>query len=441
MTQKRILKLLLWLLLGCVARPAAAQAVSRLAADYLAGYQQLRIPEQTFDFHQNLRQIPPAEQLRRQHDFFLNVQRQLAAVKRSGLGLTEQITYDHLAYEAAQNLRRVTLETAFRRTNAAVPATGLAALPNHHAWYALYARQYTSTARTADELFAFGQQQVARVQGEIRRLRRQMGYGQDSAGFYRYLASDKFVLTDTATIIRRYRALERRLRAHLPVAFADTAVPALRIRLWEGATPATPPGIYREGSFDFNFASGRHNTRAMEWIFEHEGIPGHHYQSSLQRKAGPLSPLSALTFYSGNAEGWGCYVEYLGKQLGLYQQPEAELGKWEWDLVRSARVVLDVGIHDRGWTHAQALAYWQANVPGQQDIAEREINRVTNWPGQCLSYKVGAQVIEDLKTQLEHRPGFSLRRFHAAYLALSRLPLEVVTSHIGAVYNTLGKLG
>jgi uncharacterized protein (DUF885 family) len=108
-------------------------------------------------------------------------------------------------------------------------------------------------------------------------------------------------------------------------------------------------------------------------------------------------------------------------------------------LVRSARVVLDVGIHDRGWTHAQARAYWQANVPGQEDIAEREINRVTNWPGQCLSYKVGAQRIETMKSRLAQRPDFNLPRFHSAYLALSRLPLEVVERHIEGVYDSLSK--
>jgi uncharacterized protein (DUF885 family) len=431
------------LLILALSHPARAQSVDKLASEYLAGYQQLNIPELGFDYQENLRQVPAADQLKRQQAFFRAMQRRLAAVKRTKLTLKEQIAYDHLAYETAHNLQRLVLETAFRKTSAAVPATGMAALPSHHTWYALYTKQYTSTSLGADELFAFGQQQVQRVQGEIRRLRRQMGYGQDSAGFYRYLASDKFFLTDSNQIIQCYRGIERRIRQHLPVAFADTAVPYLRIRTWPGATPATPPGMYRnsEVSYDFNFSTGRHNTRAMEWIYEHEGIPGHHYQASLQSKSPPYSPLSAITFYSGNAEGWGCYVEYLGRQLGLYQQPELELGKWEWDLVRSARVVLDVGIHDRGWTRAQALAYWQANVPGQDDIAEREINRVTNWPAQCLSYKVGAQRIEEMKARLARRPGFSLRRFHAAYLALSGLPLEVVERNIEAVYTSLNVAG
>ncbi|QKG51680.1 DUF885 domain-containing protein [Hymenobacter sp. BRD67] len=431
---RRILNLFLLLAFASVAR---AQAVEKLAADYLAGYQQLRIPPLDFDYQLNLRQIPARANLQRQQAFFLAVQHRLGGVKPAGLRLAERITVDHLRYETAQNLRRVALEIAFQEAGGQVPATGLAALPNHSAWYALYARQYTSTPLPADALFTFGQQQVKRVQGEIRRLRRQMGYAQDSAGFYRYLSSEKFLLTDSTQILARYRVIERQIKRRLPVLFADTAVPYLRIRPWPGATAAMPPGIYQPGSYEFNFATGRHNIRAMEWIFEHEGIPGHHYQASMQRRSRPYSPLSASTFYSGNAEGWGCYVEYLGKQLGLYQQPETELGKWEWDLVRSARVVLDVGIHDRGWTHAQALAYWQANVPGQADIAEREINRVTTWPGQCLSYKVGAQRIEDMKGRLARRPGFAIQRFHAAYLALSRLPLEVVERHIEEVYDSL----
>lgn len=431
---------ILGLLLGVFAMPAQAQSVmAKLAADYLAGYERLAIPTTGFDYQENLRQIPKAPQLKRQQGFFEAMQRRLAAVQRPALPLAEQITYDHLRYEIGHELDRLTLEQAFRRAAGVVPATGLATLPDHHAWYAWYARHYTSTSRTPDELFAFGQQQVARVQGEIRRLRQQLGYGSDSAGFYRYLAADTFLLTDSTQILRRYRVLEHRIRARLPALFADTAVPALGIRTWQGATLAMPPGIYRNGSYEFNFATGRHNQRAMEWIFMHEGIPGHHYQFWVQHRGAPYSPLSAQTFYSGNAEGWGCYVEYLGQQLGLYLQPAQELGKWEWDLVRSARVVLDVGIHDRGWTKAQALAYWHANVPGQDEIAEREINRVTNWPGQCLSYKVGAQCIEDLKARVAGQPGFSVQRFHAAYLALSGLPLEVVVRNFEVVYSAVSR--
>ena len=314
-----------------------AQSVEKLSAEYLIGYLKLDVPEWGYDYQENLRQILSASQLKRQQVFFVGMQHRLATVKRSGLRLESQIAYDHLSYELAQNLRRTALELAFRQAAGTVPTTGLAALFNHHSWYAYYAHEHTSTTLTADELFAFGQQQVARVQGEIRRLRQQMGYGADSAGFYRYLAADQFFLTDSNQIIQRYRGIEQRIRAHLPVAFADTAVPALHIRTWPAATAAMPPGSYHAGSYDFNFATGRHNTRAMEWIFAHEGIPGHHYQASVQQRTKLYSPLMAKAFYSSNAEGWGCYVEYLGKQLGLYQQPEVELGKWEWDLVRSAR--------------------------------------------------------------------------------------------------------
>lgn len=433
---------ILGLLLGLAAGGPVtmAQSVKQLTADYLAGCERLHIPQIGFDYQENLRRIPPPADVQQQQTFFRTMQRRVAAVRRAPLSPTDQISYDHLTYELDHQLAYLPLALAFR-PGAAVPATGLAALPNHHAWYAWYAHHYTSTALTPDELFAFGQQQVRRVQGEIRRLRGQLGYAADSAGFYRMLAADSFFLTDSSQILRQYRVIERRTRARLPLLFADTAVPALGIRTWPGATPAMPPGIYREGTYDFNFATGRHNRRAMAWIFAHEGLPGHHYQFSIQHRQPALSPLSEQTFYSGNAEGWGCYVEYLGRELDLYAQPAQELGKWEWDLVRSARVVLDVGIHDRGWTKAQALAYWHANVPGQADIAEREINRVTAWPGQCLSYKVGADFIEQQRTRLARQPGFDIRRFHAAYLALSGLPLEVVARHLDRLYQATAKKG
>lgn len=435
----KVWAMLLWLAPWWPA--ATAQSVAKLTADYVAGCARLHVPETGFDYQQNLRQLPAPADLKQQQTFFRAMQRRVTAVRRTTLPPADQVGYDHLTYEIGHQLDRLTLELAFRKQPAVVPTTGLAALPNHHGWYAWYARHYTSTARTPDELFAFGQQQVRRVQAEIRRLRTRMGYAADSAGFYRMLAADTFFLTDSNQIMRQYRVIEQRIRARLPVLFADTAVPALGIRTWAGATAAMPPGIYRDGNYDFNFATGRHNRRAMEWIFEHEGLPGHHYQFSIQHRNPPLSALSEQTFYSGNAEGWGCYVEYLGPQLGLYAQPAQELGKWEWDLVRSARVVLDVGIHDRGWTKTQALAYWHANVPGQADIAEREINRVTNWPGQCLSYKVGADFIEQQRTRLARQPAFDIRRFHAAYLALSGLPLEVVARHLDWVYQASGKKG
>src|SRR5690606_11577133 len=109
-----------------------------------------------------------------------------------------------------------------------------------------------------------------------------------------------------------------------------------------------------------------------------------------------------------------------------------ELGKWEWDLVRSVRVVLDAGIHGLGWSREQALEYWEEHIPGQPDLADREVTRVTHWPAQALSYKVGADAIQRLRDRLAKALGqrFDAARFHRALLELGMVPLPLIEEHI-----------
>jgi uncharacterized protein (DUF885 family) len=143
------------------------------------------------------------------------------------------------------------------------------------------------------------------------------------------------------------------------------------------------------------------------------------------------TPLQQLFLYPGNFEGWGCYVEYYGKELGLYKDVYCYLGKCEWDLVRSARLVLDAGIHYYGWSHQQALAYWNATIPSQHEIAEREVSRVTNWPGQTLSYKVGAACIMQLrKAWQERHQGRSVVGFHKWFMQMGNCPLVVLKNNL-----------
>ena len=121
-------------------------------------------------------------------------------------------------------------------------------------------------------------------------------------------------------------------------------------------------------------------------------------------------------------------MEAYGQELGLYQNPYSELGRWEWDLVRSARIVLDAGIHARGWTREQALDYWQRTVPGAAAIAPREVSRVTGWPAQALTYKVGQERLRQLRARAENELGskFDVRAFHGAVLQNGQRPLPVV---------------
>jgi len=153
----------------------------------------------------------------------------------------------------------------------------------------------------------------------------------------------------------------------------------------------------------------------MEWLYLHEALPGHHLQSVFFNGEAP--------FYFGTSEGWACYVEKLGKQLGLYENVLMELGEHEWDLVRSARLVMEVGIHYFGWSHGDALKFWRENIKGQDEIANREITRITAWPGQSLCYKMGAITIKRIVADLVAM-GKTLIESHGFILLNSGYPLE-----------------
>ncbi len=221
-------------------------------------------------------------------------------------------------------------------------------------------------------------------------------------------------------------------------------VPLVRAEEWPDAGPNTPPGIYRgavdsaltDFVFQFNFHTGRYNSRAMSWLYMHEAIPGHHLQA-VQPINGSAGDLRDNMFYSGTSEGWACYVEYHGDELGLYADPYQRLGKWEWDLVRSVRLVLDAGIHYYGWSHDKGLAYWKSHIPGQDGIAEREVTRVTNWAAQALTYKVGADRIQRLRDRYAvecANMGIlpDIVRFHRAFLGMGQVPMEVVERNMVA---------
>lgn len=402
-------------------------------------YASLGIRFSPFDYRDELQAIPDLGSINAQKAFFLSTQKQLQSIDRKALRAHHQLQYDHLAYEIDFNLYRLSLETQFRTSaEATIPPDGLSTLPFD--WYALRIKRYTSIDITPAELFEYGEAEVARVQREIRRIRNQLGYANDSLGFYKALSSESFVLSDKAEILRRYEKIEATVNQHLKNVFIDTDVSEIEFMEWPRADRFTPPGYYSPADanaygvavFHFNFFNERHNTRSMEWLYLHEAVPGHHYQWWMRNHLPEQPDFKRHFSYSGNFEGWAAYIEYLGKDLGVYQDPYSELGKWEWDLVRSTRIMIDVGIHHFGWSKDEAIECWMKHIPGQDEIAEREVVRCLNWPGQALSYKVGAWKIQQMAeiVRKEIPDAFSLPAFHRAYLMAGQTPLAVVEKHI-----------
>lgn len=399
---------------------------------FVTEYSALGIPEFTFSYQQYFSSIPSTGSLQKQKEFFKRTQETLKQFAKAKLTLADQSKYMQLLYEVDFNLQRIGLEGQWISGGRKIPGGGLHELDNFQNWYAYFTKKYTSLDKTPEEIMEFGKNEVKRVQQEIRNIRMASEFP-DSLAFYTYLKTDTFYIRDKQSVLKAFSAADSTVRAHLPAFTGSVNVPPIFPMEWPDADRDTPPGMYMNHEdnaygkdvFVINFYGTRFNRRALEWLYMHEAIPGHHLQFTTNTMHNELDDLFT---YPGNFEGWACYIEYFGNDLGLYTNPYSRLGKWEWDLVRSARLVIDAGIHYYGWTQEQAMKYWKENIPGQEEIAVREITRVTNWPAQALSYKIGADFIFSLKEKwLEQNPGLSEAQFHRAYLESGRLPLPVLS--------------
>jgi len=429
------------LLLPCSVLAAAPRVdkvderFASLASTYLKAVSALELPRFGPDYKENLKSIQPADKLDAQAKVFERYADQLKTYAAARLGREARYLYDQLELEVSQQRRRVALEQAFVASPAAqaIPSGGLYGLPDHEAWYALYLERSVSRAITPKEVRQLGEREVARIKAEIAKLQARLGYAGDEAAFYRHLNDEASFLHDEAEVKAAFERLRVRAAKSLGAVFPTVSIPPLTIQAIPKATKDAPPAYYDgEHTFFFNFFGGRYNKRALHWAFLHEAIPGHHLQLSNKLEPGLVPGMLTSSDYAGHTEGWGAYCEDLGKSLGLYDDPESELGKWEWDLVRSARLVIDVGIHGEGWSKERALAYWKANVPNQDGIAEREVDRITRWPGQVASYKVGEAAILELRRWAEQKLGkrFDLPRFHALVLSRGSVPLGVMSAMV-----------
>jgi uncharacterized protein (DUF885 family) len=420
----------------------AYPSVDSLAREFAAAYRTLDIPWMDFDYQSYLRAIPAVPELEKREDFFRKYRRALAGITPERLPAAEKTTLAHLRYQIDLHLERCALEKKIRSQGQfAITGEGLYKIPEGRELYRLYIRYATGVNISPDEVFEYGMQEIAKIHREMAAIRRRAGFEKDSSGWVNHLNNPAFFLTDRDSVVAGYEKIKERVLAHIGAQYEQVpgAVPDIDFMTWPNAGPYTPPGIYLspddnaygKAVYQFNFYGNRHNRRAMDWLFLHEAIPGHHFHRYVRENT-PQDALNGLWFAGATVEGWATYVEYFGAEMGLYRDDMAWLGKWEWDLVRSARIVLSVGIHDRGWSKTDALAFWKANIANQDDIAEREITRCINWPAQVLTYKIGAKKIFELRETAARREGaaFDLKKFHTRFLSAGYLPLEVMAGII-----------
>ncbi len=321
---------------------------------------------------------------------------------------------------------------------------GASALPRGRAFYAAQARSHTTTAMTPDAIHALGQSEVARIRSEMEGVAKRAGFA-DRAAFVQALRTDpKYYAKTPAELMAAAAVVSKQLDGLLPRYFGR--LPRLPYGLREvpaETAEGTTTAYYSPGSPESGIAGFYYvNTSKLPQrpLFElpaltaHEAMPGHHLQIALQQEL-DLPPFRRhATGFTAFVEGWALYTERLGIEMGLYDTPEKDMGRLSYEMWRATRLVVDTGLHAKGWTKAQAVAFMRDNTALSEANIDAEVNRYISWPGQALGYKIGELKIRDLRAGAEKALGskFDLRAFHDVVLGSGAVPLDVLEANVGA---------
>lgn len=319
---------------------------------------------------------------------------------------------------------------------------GLAGTPNGAAKYAFRARESTTTQLTPDEIHQIGLSEVARIRGEMEKVRETVRQQQNFDGDLNTLLASvptnpKLTpFKSEAEVIEAYRVIQRHVTPLLEKLFLKQPRSALDIRPEPEITRLTAAAHYNVGAPDGSrpgifYAPVRdattYSTPKMTSLFLHEALPGHHFESSLAQESG-LSRLRRYSRFTAYGEGWGLYAESLGVEMGVYGDPYQYLGRLLGEMHRAIRLVVDTGLHAKGWSREQAIDYSLASEGGRREDQVQEIERYMAIPGQALAYKIGELKIMELRRAAEQKLGarFDLRAFHNELLKDGNLPLAVL---------------
>jgi len=325
---------------------------------------------------------------------------------------------------------------------AARTSTGWDALPNGAEWYKVRVASQTTTSLTPEQIHEIGLKEVARIQGEYGRTGPKMGYNGPAAGLPAWVSQQakyKPFKTDQE-VIAVYRKLDAQLRTKLPAMFNLMPKSPLDLRLEPELSRATasdhytPPAV--DGSRPGVFWSvvndpTQYGSTGMVTLFLHEGQPGHHFHIALLQELG----LPNFRKFGGNnafTEGWALYAETLGKDMGLFDKPEDYFGHLNDEMLRAARLVVDTGMHTKGWSREQGIKYFSETLGYSEADSRAQIERYMVWPGQALGYKIGALKIIELRRRAESAlgPKFDLRAFHDIVLGEGTLPLSLLEAKV-----------
>ena len=313
-------------------------------------------------------------------------------------------------------------------------------LPDGEAWYAFLVRQYTDSNLSSEAICEIGLAEVARLREQIEELKEQLGFSGELPQLFRWLQHEpRFYHDDAEALLAGYRDIKSHIARRLPQLFAHCPqadyeirpVEAFRAHASAGAFyQAAAPDRRRPGIFYVNTFNLKTQPKfGMETLFLHEAAPGHHLQIALQQEAEHLPRFRRFSNrYVAFTEGWALYAESIGPELGLCHEAFQHYGRLNDEMLRAMRLVVDTGLHMRGWSREQASRYMLANSSMTPAEAQAEVERYIADPAQALSYKLGQLRIRALRTQAEAAFGrsFDLKEFHLRVLRNGAMPLDLL---------------
>lgn len=328
---------------------------------------------------------------------------------------------------------------------AARDTVGMSYLPDGEDWYNFRIKTQTTTSRTADEIHQFGLDEVARIRGEMQQVMQEVGFEGDLQEFFAWLKdNDEFYFTDKEDLLQGYRDLQAKVNERLPNLFdiapqADyevRAVEAFREQSQAGASyQASSPDGSRPGIFYVNTYNLRAQPKyGMETLSLHEASPGHHFQIAIQQEIEDMPKFRRFGGYTAFSEGWALYAESIGKEMGMFEDPYQYFGRLSDEMLRAMRLVVDTGLHSKGWTREQAIVFMQENSDMAESDVVAEVERYIVIAGQALAYKMGQSVISELRAQAERQLGddFDIKAFHRVVLTGGAMPMDILRQRVNA---------
>lgn len=351
----------------------------------------------------------------------------------------QQIIKDEIIprYQALTNYFKTDYLEASRSTS------GIGNLPSGSEHYQNQIEYMTTTTLSADSIFDLGMSEVKRIREEMEKTKIEVGFEGDLQAFFNHVRTNKDLMpySDPQEVLDNFNAIHERMKPQLEKLFSTKPKTPFIVKRTESFREKSASPQYNPGSPDGSRAGvfyvpipdvTSYNIYSDENVFLHEAIPGHHYQVMLALENKNIPSFRKFTMSGAYIEGWALYTESLGKELGLYEDLYQYFGMLTWEMHRAIRLVADVGLHYKGWTREEAIAFSLENEPESEANIIREVERYMVLPAQALSYKIGQLTILRLRQEAEETLGsnFDIKEFHNVVLESGDLPLSILQKRI-----------